>query len=96
MTKFLLSPEVDLNVRVRDDYGRTPLHDACWNPEPQLEICTLLLQRDPSLFLVADARGFTPFQYARKSDWNVWRQFLFDHREHLRPLARPDIASKFS
>jgi len=96
MTKFLLSPEVDLDVRVRDDYGRTPLHDACWNPEPQLEICTWIVQKDPSLFLVADCRGFTPFQYARKSDWNVWRQFLWDNRESLRPLASPEIASKFS
>jgi len=96
MTKFLLSPEVNLAVRVRDDYGRTPLHDACWNPEPQLEICTWIMQQDPSLFLVADARGFTPFQYARKSDWNVWRQFLFDNREHLRPLTQTEIVSKFS
>jgi hypothetical protein len=48
MVEFLLSPPVQLPVRVRDDYGRTPLHDACWNPTPQLEICTWILQRDPS------------------------------------------------
>jgi hypothetical protein len=95
MAKFLLSPEVGLNVRVRDDYGRTPLHDACWNPEPQLEICTWIMQKDPSLFLVADKRGFTPFQYARKSDWPVWRKFLFDNREYLKSFCKPEISKRF-
>ena len=93
---FLLSEPVQLNVRVRDDYGRTPMHDACWNPEPQLEICSWIMAQDPSLFLISDKRGYTPFQYARKSDWQVWRQFLFDHREHLQALAQPDLLTKFS
>jgi GAF domain len=96
MTQFLLSAEVNLDVRRRDDYGRTCLHDTCWNPEPLLDICTWIMQKDPSLFLVADDRGFTPFQYARKSDWNVWRQFLYDRREYLEPLTHPEIVSKFS
>ena len=96
MTQFLLSPEVNLAVRRRDDYGRTCLHDTCWNPEPLLDICSWIMQKDPSLFLVADDRGFTPFQYARKSDWNVWRQFLFDRREYLAPLTDPEIVARFS
>jgi hypothetical protein len=96
IVQFLLSDAVQLNVRVRDDYGRTPMHDACWNPEPQLEICSWIMAQDPSLFLISDKRGYTPFQYARKSDWQVWRQFLFDHREHLQALAQPDLLTKFS
>lgn len=96
MVKFLFSPAVALDVRVRDDYGRTPLHDACWNPEPQLDICTWIMEKDPSLFLVADKRGFTPFQYARKSDWSIWRQFLVDNLDHLQALTRPEIVAKFS
>jgi Ankyrin repeats (3 copies) len=95
MVEFLLSPAVALNVRVRDDFGRTPLHDACWNPEPQLEICTWIMQKDPSLFLVADKRGFTPFQYARKSDWPVWRQFLFENSKHLKVLGSTEISETF-
>lgn len=95
MAKFLLS-EVHLSVRVRDDYGRTPCHDACWHPEPQLEICGWILERDPSLFLVADKRGFTPFQYARPNDWPVWRKFLFDNRDLLSPLAEPQVVAKFA
>lgn len=90
MVNFLLSSAVALNVRVRDDYGRTPLHDACWSPEPQLEICTWIMQKDPSLFLVADKRGYTPFQYARKSDWHTWRQFLYENSIHLKALGSSD------
>ena len=96
IVEFLLSKEVNLSVRIRDDYGRTPLHDACWNPEPQLEICERIIEQDPSLFFVCDKRGYTPFQYARKSDWRTWRHFLFDNRDKLQALLRPDICSKFS
>lgn len=94
MTNFLLS-EVGLSVRVRDDYGRTPLHDTCWNAEPQLDIAKWIVERDPSLFLVADRRGYSPFQYARKSDWAVWRKFLFDNRHCLQALANPDLRTRF-
>ena len=96
ITAYLLSDEVGLNACIRDDYGRTPLHDACWNPSPLLEICTWLMQKEPALFFVTDKRGFTPFQYARKSDWIVWRQFLFDRRHLLEPLCRPEIQKLFS
>jgi ankyrin repeat protein len=96
MAEFLLSPEVNLSARVRDDYGRTPLHDACWHPQPQLAICKWIMERDPSLFLVADKRGFTPFQYARKNDWTIWRQFLFENKEFLKALTNPDIVQRFS
>ena len=97
MVQFLLSPNVYLPVRVRDDGGRTPLHDACWYPEPQLDVCTMIIQRDPSLLLVADKRGYTPFQYARKSDWLIWRKFLVQHLDQLRILGtNPDIVARFS
>lgn len=97
MVQFLLSPEIHLQARVRDDGGRTPLHDACWYPEPQLEVCTMIIQQDPSLLLVADKRGYTPFQYARKSDWLVWRKFLVQNLDQIRILgSNPDIIERFS
>jgi hypothetical protein len=88
IVKFLLSDEVGLSFRTCDDGGRTPLHDACWHPSPQLEICTQIIEQEPALFLVGDNRGFTAFHYARKDHWHIWRQFLFDNRGHLEPLAR--------
>lgn len=95
VARYLLE-EIQLTPRIRDDYGRTPMHDACWNPEPQLDICKWIMAKDPSLFLVADKRGYTPFQYARQSDWHIWRQFLFDQREYLTALAQPELAQRFS
>lgn len=80
MVQFLLETCI-LDVRILDDCGRTPLHDACWNPTPQLEIVQWLIERDPSLLLIKDKRGSTPFQYARPQDWPTWRQFLLDHYE---------------
>ena len=96
MVDYLLSPTVALNVRTRDDYGRTPLHDACWAPEPQLRICTRILKEDPSLFFIADKRGYTPFQYARSSDWHIWRAFLFRNRHQFAALMEPELLEKFS
>ncbi|KAL7555814.1 hypothetical protein ACA910_021507 [Epithemia clementina (nom. ined.)] len=94
--KFLLSDKVGLNVRIRDDCGRTPLHDACWNPEPQIDICRAVMEKDPSLFFITDKRGYTPFQYARNTDWPLWRQFLLDSRHLLAPLAMPEIRQHFT
>ena len=95
MVEYLLQ-QPNVSVRVIDDTGRTPLHDALWNPTPQLGICKWIVQRDPSLFFITDKRGFTPFQYARTEHWDTWKTFLFDNRECFRRLASPKFCSKFS
>lgn len=82
MFQFLLN-EAGVDVRIRDDCGRSPLHDACWNRDPQYEIVDALLQRDPALLFVADKRGHTPFAYARREHWGVWKQFLSDRVEYI-------------
>jgi hypothetical protein len=46
--------------------------------------------------LVADKRGFTPFAYARSTDWHTWRQFLFDNRQSLKLLIEPATLRRFS
>ncbi len=88
--------ENDVNIRLCDDSGRTPLHDACWNPTPQLKICQGLIKREPSLLLVADRRGCTAFQYARMEHWDQWRTFLFENRVCLNKLKQPDILANFA
>ena len=85
-----------VDVRMRDDGGRTPLHDACWNPTPQLKICQSIIERDPSLLLVADRRGCTAFQYARQEHWKVWRKFLFENKDCLLKLNQPETLSIFA
>jgi Ankyrin repeats (3 copies) len=95
VAEFLLSDEINLDVRLKDDFGRTPLHDACWHPKPQLDICGWLIKRDPSLLLVTDKRGNTPFMYARAEDFATWRQFLFDNRDSLQLLTEPLTLKQF-
>lgn len=94
IVEFLME-ESQVSARIVDDCGRTPLTDACWNPQPQIEICQLIIRRDPTLFLIADKRGFTPFDYARPEHWNIWRQFLYENREHLTVLENDENVTRF-
>lgn len=91
---FLLV-DVKLDVRISDDCGRNPFHDICWNPEVQIDIAKLLLERDPTLLLIGDKRGHTPFDYARPEDWQTWRKFLFEHRRFLEPLQEESTRQVF-
>ena len=73
-------------MRVRDDVGRNPLHDACWTKEPSLDLVRMILEREPDLAILADRRGHTPLGYVRAEHWRVWDEFLdtFDEKA-LRP-----------
>eukprot|EP01033_Poteriospumella_lacustris_P015647 gene15648-11196_t len=59
-----------------DDFGRTPLHDACWRPEPQFAITALLLDLNLDMIRCKDKRGATPLDYVRKEHWPLWCAFL--------------------
>mmetsp|Transcript_6896 Transcript_6896/g.9131 ORF Transcript_6896/g.9131 Transcript_6896/m.9131 type:complete len:397 (+) Transcript_6896:39-1229(+) len=80
MVSFLLN-EAHILVRIKDDCGRTPLHDACWHRLPQYNIIDTLLRIDPYLLLIGDKRGHSPFAYARREHWAHWNQFLYDRRD---------------
>ena len=95
IVEFLLE-QPGVCLRIVDDCGRTPLHDACWNASPQLDICKRILEEEPALFLITDKRGYTPFQYARDQHWHIWRQFLFDNRASLAALGEPETMVRFS
>lgn len=89
---FLLN-EAKVSPRIRDDYGRTPLHDACWRGNPEYEIVELLLSVEPRLAFVKDVRGHKPFQYARREHWSGWRKFIDQKRELiLFPRSNSDPA----
>ena len=64
-----------------DDYGRTPLHDACWRSEPRFDIVTLLLDKNLDLLRVQDIRGANPLNYVRKEHWMQWCAYLFHQKE---------------
>jgi hypothetical protein len=91
---FLLE-EAKLKVRIMDDCGRNPFHDICWNPRVLMDLAEEILKRDPTLLLIGDKRGHTPFDYARPQDWKVWREFLFNKRDLLQPLGGEDVRNIF-
>ena len=78
---FLLN-EIEVPVRVKDDMGRSPLHDAFWTCEPNFELVDILLEKCPDLLLVSDKRGHTPLHYARQNHWKKWNEYL-NERTHL-------------
>ena len=86
MVKFLVE-EANVSLLVKDDYGRTPLHDACWTSVPRLDLVLFVLQKAPELLCVKDVRGHTPLNYARKDHWETWHKFLKQHKALLKPKS---------
>ena len=84
IARYLLD-EAGVTPWVRDDYGRTPCHDACWTATPNLELMDLLVRRCPEMLLMSDKRGSTPLDYVRKDNWDVWRQFLSERWDVICP-----------
>jgi len=60
----------------RDDLGRVPLHDACWNEKLDFDVVELLLRLHPEALLSADHRGHTPLCYAPRKAWPAWNRFI--------------------
>lgn len=87
MLRFLME-EAQVSVRIRDDKGRTPLHDACWNTAPNFPLIYALLESSPELLFVQDHRGHTPLSYAPKRVWGEWNAFLQKNRVFLRASVR--------
>lgn len=81
---FLLD-ECSSSIRLRDDFGRTPLHDACWTADVQFDIVKMLLLKEPDLLLLSDKRGHTPLDYAARDSWGPWCEFLNENRYLLFP-----------
>ena len=75
VVRFLVD-EAGVSVRVRDDFGRTALHDACWTSEPNEELVEYLIRQCPELLLMSDKRGSAPFEYVRREHWGRWQRFL--------------------
>ena len=79
LLKILL--ENGASVQISDDYGRNPLHDACWAAEPAFDVVKMILERDVRLFHMIDARGHSPLNYVRKDHWAEWVEFLDAHMD---------------
>jgi ankyrin repeat protein len=75
VTTFLVK-DAQVPFAVCDDYGRTPLHDACWAHTTNFELIDLILSECPDLLYIQDKRGNTPLSYLRKDKWAAWNQYL--------------------
>ena len=84
VVKFLLH-EAHVTLCVKDDYGRTPAHDACWTCTPEFELMKIILEKCPELLLVSDKRGHTPLQYIRREHAEQWCEFLIQNQHLLEP-----------
>lgn len=73
------------SMQVSDDFGRTPLHDACWTTQPNFRVIDILLQCDRRLLFLMDARGTTPLAYSRKESWPIWIKYLDARKDFFWP-----------
>ena len=78
--------EAGVPLRVVDDMGRSPLHDAFWTREPNTELLDLILKACPDLLFVSDKQGHTPLSYARRNHWTKWVAYLKERRDILAPV----------
>lgn len=76
--------EARVSPRVRDDMGRTPMHDVCWSSAaPNHEMMKMLIRAAPEMLFSKDKRGHSPFDYARREYWPNWVTFLNEHRQFI-------------
>lgn len=79
----------DVDLQQTDDYGRTPMHDACWAANPCFDIAKALIQRDPNFLFLYDARGSLPLSYVCKPLYGAWNDFLGTSMEQHFPQGSP-------
>jgi Ankyrin repeats (3 copies) len=84
----MLIEEFRVNVSIADSYGRTCLHEACWNSQIQWPIVELLLGSDPHLLFVADVSGKVPMDYCPNHPdiTNGWIQFIDQKKDDFWPV----------
>ena len=81
MIKFFLE-ESNVTLQCCDDFGRTPLHDACWNASPNFDLIHYIIGICPQLLWMSDRRGHAPLHYTRREHREKWVEFL-DSRKDL-------------
>jgi len=75
---------------IRDDYHRTPLHDAFWTSKASPLVIAYLFKQPYviELLLLQDKRGYTPLDYARSEDRSKWLYFLWERKHLLVPTIK--------
>jgi len=84
------------DICIVDDYGRTPLHDACWRLSPQFDIVTLLLDRNVDLIRMIDVRGASPLKYVPENMWLQWCAYFHHQKDKYWPILSHDHSTSTS
>merc|ERR1712232_844242 len=89
MVKFLIGEAGLSCAEIRDDYHRTPLHDAFWTSTASPDVVEYLLEQPyvMDLLMAKDKRGYTPLDYSRGEDRGRWLRFLWERRSNLKPTV---------
>ena len=95
LLKILLSDDVKTELHVADDYGRTPLHDACWASEMAKDVLNLILQENTAeniyMFYMEDARGALPLSYVHKTQYAEWIQYIDSVKDQYWPIVTSPV-----
>ena len=83
VVKFLME-HANVSVRVRDDQGKTPLHDVCWSNKPNFDLVRYIVDQSPELLFIADYRNFTALHYVPTSCWRDWCDWIEANASWLR------------
>lgn len=78
LIRFLVE-EAGMTLRVRDDVGRTPLHDCCWTynvDNSRFGIFKAIVESCPELLFVRDRRDCSAFDYIPCDCWDAWCDYL--------------------
>mmetsp|Transcript_18936 Transcript_18936/g.27735 ORF Transcript_18936/g.27735 Transcript_18936/m.27735 type:complete len:686 (-) Transcript_18936:193-2250(-) len=86
--------QAKVSARVRDDYGRTPMHDACWTCNPNFELMEMLIKEEPRLLFMCDKRQHTPLNYVRRDHWAEWIDFLTKHEDEIFSSLEKDLSTE--
>lgn len=83
IVEFLIN-EAKVRCNVRDNMGRSVLHDVCWKSSPDFQMMSVVLKfARPELLLAKDIRGHSPFDFARKEHWKQWIHFLRKNQDEI-------------
>lgn len=83
--------EYGATLEIADDNGRTPLHEACWCPEPNFDVVEIIMRQDIRMFNMLDARKQSPLTYVRKDVWKPWKKFLLNKCDAYWPNRNSEV-----
>ena len=87
-TLQMMIREFRVNVSTADSYGRTCLHEACWNARIHWPLVELLLDSDPQLLFVMDRNGRLPLDYCQSNPeiTNGWIELIDRKKDEYWPI----------